>query len=95
MDCEFGKCDFCGEEKNVIRHYIRIKNKHFDDNKKGKYSTFIKYCGDCGIQNDIQELNDKIFELKDAIIWCSGSEDFQFGGKARVGWEKICKPLLK
>ena len=31
----------------------------------------------------------------DALIWCSGSEDFQVGGKARKGWEKICLPLLK
>ena len=31
----------------------------------------------------------------DALIWCSGSDDFQVGGKARKGWEKICLPLLK
>jgi len=31
----------------------------------------------------------------DALIWCSASEDFQIGGKARKGWEKICKPLIK
>ena len=30
----------------------------------------------------------------DALIWCSGSEDFQLEGKARKGWEKICQPLL-
>jgi hypothetical protein len=32
---------------------------------------------------------------KDALIWCSGSEDFQIEGKAREGWEKICLPLIK
>ena len=31
----------------------------------------------------------------DALIWCSGSDNFQVGGKARKGWEKICLPLLK
>ena len=31
----------------------------------------------------------------DALIWCSGSDDFQVDGKARKGWEKICLPLLK
>ena len=31
----------------------------------------------------------------DALIWCSGSDDFQVGGKARKGWEKICLPLLR
>ena len=34
-------------------------------------------------------------EYKEALQWCGGSEDFQFGGKAREGWEKICIPLLK
>jgi hypothetical protein len=34
-------------------------------------------------------------EYKDALIWCSGSEDFQIDGKAREGWEKICLPLIK
>ena len=31
----------------------------------------------------------------DALIWCSGSDDFQIGGKARKGWEKMCLPLIK
>lgn len=34
-------------------------------------------------------------KYQDALIWCSGSDDFQIGGKAREGWEKICLPLLK
>jgi len=37
----------------------------------------------------------KIGKLKEALIWCSGSEDFQVGGKARKGWLKLCKPLLQ
>lgn len=32
--------------------------------------------------------------MAEALIWCSGSEDFAPGGKARVGWLKLCKPLL-
>lgn len=43
-------------------------------------------------QEAIKEIEGK---YNDALIWCSGSEDFQVGGKARVGWEKICLPLLK
>lgn len=39
-------------------------------------------------------LEEKIRKLQDALIWCSGSEDFQIGGKAREGWEKLCKPLI-
>jgi len=29
------------------------------------------------------------------LLYGSGSDDFQVGGKARKGWEKICLPLLK
>ena len=28
-------------------------------------------------------------EYVDALQWCSGSADFQVGGQARIGWEKI------
>lgn len=34
-------------------------------------------------------------KLRNALIWCSGSDDFQIGGKARGGWEKLCMPLLQ
>ena len=33
-------------------------------------------------------------ELLDALRWCSGSPDFNEGGQARDGWQKICAPLL-
>ena len=36
----------------------------------------------------------KIELLYDALIWCSATEDFQEGGKARKGWLKLCRPLL-
>lgn len=32
--------------------------------------------------------------LEDALVWCSGSQDFQPEGKAREGWLKLCAPLL-
>jgi len=41
------------------------------------------------------KLAGEIEKYKDALIWCSGSDDFQIGGKARKGWEKIKKELLK
>lgn len=41
-----------------------------------------------------KELQKEIEKLKEALIWCSGSDDFQEGGKARIGWLKLCKPLL-
>ena len=45
-----------------------------------------------------EAMAEKILEVvapyRDALIWCSGSEDFGPGGKARKGWNKICRPLL-
>lgn len=48
---EVNKCEFCGVVKPVQRYYLTVKNKHFDDNKGGCYSTFIYYCQDCGIDS--------------------------------------------
>ena len=36
----------------------------------------------------------RIAELEDALIWCSGSTDFNEGGQAREGWLRVCAPLL-
>lgn len=33
--------------------------------------------------------------LRDALIWCSGADDFAPGGKARAGFERIVLPLIK
>ena len=37
---------------------------------------------------------DEIERLRAALIWCSGSDDFQEGGKARDGWLNLCAPLV-
>lgn len=50
-DQESNKCEFCGQTKPVQRYYLSVKNKHFDDNKSGYYSTFIYYCQDCGVED--------------------------------------------
>jgi len=36
-----------------------------------------------------------IERYQQALIWCSRSADFAYGGKARGGWRKICEPLLR
>lgn len=36
-----------------------------------------------------------IQRLTEALVWCSGSGDFQPKGKARKGWMKICQPVLE
>jgi hypothetical protein len=37
----------------------------------------------------------EVEELVDALIWCSGSNDFNEGGVAREGWLKCCQPLIQ
>lgn len=41
-----------------------------------------------------EEFARKIDKYLDALIWCSGSADFGRGGKAELGWKKLCEPLL-
>lgn len=50
-----------------------------------------KGCSD----NVIMRQNAEISRYQEALIWCSASEDFQEGGKARTGWVKLGAPLLK
>lgn len=45
--------------------------------------------------NVIMRQNAEISRYQDALIWCSASEDFQEGGKAREGWLKLGAPLMK
>lgn len=35
-----------------------------------------------------------INKLLDALLWCSGSGDFNEGGQARKGWLKLCQPII-
>lgn len=37
----------------------------------------------------------KLAKALEALLWCSGSADFNEGGVAREGWLKVCAPLLK
>lgn len=61
---EINKCEFCCEIKPVQRYCIRIKNKHFDDNKQGKYHVCIYYCNDCGIDDTslLHQSNERLVE---------------------------------
>ena len=36
----------------------------------------------------------EIERLREALIWCSGSGDFNEGGVARTGWLELCAPLI-
>jgi hypothetical protein len=37
---------------------------------------------------------EKLDDYIAALQWCGGSPDFNEGGRARIGWEKVVKPLL-
>ncbi len=51
---------------------------------------------DDGLEGESRrKVADVIDQYKDALLWCSGSPDFQVGGKARKGWNKLVKPLLE
>lgn len=42
----------------------------------------------------VAEKDAEIARLREALIWCGGSNDFSEGGVAREGWLKVCTPLL-
>lgn len=44
--------------------------------------------------NRIAWLASQLATLRKALIFCSGSADFNEGGQAREGWLKLCAPLL-
>jgi hypothetical protein len=46
-------------------------------------------------RNERNAARAKLEELRQALLWCSGSADFNEGGVAREGWLKVCAPLLK
>lgn len=41
------------------------------------------------------EAEARVKALSEALVWCSGSSDFNEGGQARVGWLKLCAPLIE
>ena len=98
-----GKCDgfFVDDKREYDDKY---KGKFLDDDfiKGLKVSGFKKtkslqllFNKQKIMLKENKQLKKTISKFKEALIWCSGSKDFQLEGKARKGWEKICVPLLK
>lgn len=88
MENELNRCVFCGELKEVSRFYIHVKNKHFDDNKRGKYSTYIYYCNDCGVEplERISEETPKVFtNLKNVVAGEEEMKEVRKKGQKFVG----------
>ena len=98
-------------KEKTIKEKLELIKKYADNlaRERARFLFGSQYKGEtyCNEATDIKLLADQILELFksekkknrqkfiDALIWCSGSEDFQVGGKARKGWEKICLPLLR
>jgi hypothetical protein len=49
---------------------------------------------DTQVGHALNEQKDLLERCHEALIWCSGSNDFQTTGMAHVGWEKLVRPLL-
>ena len=47
------------------------------------------------IKNSETHFLNRAERLEEALLWCSGSADFNEGGIAHKGWLKLCAPLLK
>lgn len=43
----------------------------------------------------LRDADEREKQFVDALIWCSGSAEFNEGGQARNGWLKLCRPLIE
>ena len=57
----------------------------FGQEKEKLYNYCFKKCGEECEEAIRQERTKDCQKFIDALIWCSGSDDFQVGGKARKG----------
>ena len=75
----------------------RFYNLYEVGRKKGAPSSYIDYfkARTFMFEELAEERQRGREEILDALIWCSGSQDFQEGGIAREGWLKLCAPLLE
>jgi hypothetical protein len=68
-------------------------------NQKPSFNELIEYLRKAATNTvlDYTKLNqaaDTLEAYREALIWCSGSQDFQRGGIAQIGWDRLCRPLL-
>lgn len=58
--------------------------------------TRVKLCDEIArLRSELAAARTAIERLQDALRWCSGSADFNEGGRAYAGWQKVCAPLLE
>ena len=65
--------------------WLRVEDTNLTDFAADRIEALIK-------ERDAFEA--KLAKALEALLWCSGSADFNEGGVAREGWLKVCAPLL-
>ena len=76
-------------------------DKHREDFRKLMEAHQLKlfspqlYDGVNGLLQQLEKDKVLIGLLLEALIWCSGFDDFAPGGKAHAGWLKVAQPLIK
>ena len=72
-------------------------DKHREDLRKLMEAHQLKLFSPQLYDKLLQQLEndeDLIGKLLEALIWCSSSDDFAPGGKAHIGWLKVAQPLI-
>lgn len=78
--------EFYEQSAPAFGYETKEETKEFDpESPNGRLMAWVCY----------EIVKEEIDKYKEALIWCSGSDDFQLEGKARKGWEKICIPLIQ
>lgn len=74
------------------------REKEFWEGQAPRFRLSSHDHGNCELCDQIESekaaLEAKLNTFVEALIWCSGSPDFNDGGQAREGWLKLCAPLL-
>jgi len=89
---DINRCNACGyEEDEPIGKTFDIYLLTEQDRAAFKANPKA-YCDDGHVPHYPTE---RVAKLEEALVWCSAASDFQEGGIARVGWLKLCRPLLQ
>ena len=47
------------------------------------------------IEDEQKKATELLKRCEEALLWCGGSGDFNEGGVAYVGWERMVRPVLE
>ena len=76
---------------------VELDAKEFVDlcNKPNIQKALAESCYSVASQETTMSDAEYISRLEEALVWCSGSSDFNEDGVAREGWLKMCRPLFE